>query len=887
MLTLLTVGQSLQQATSNTNTDERLLPVPAAFPTTARVRGCQYHQCMASTAPQGAVPRVRTCTIAATNYLGRVRVLAESVLRNGCSEGLSVFLIDDPDATTPTEGEPFSLLRLDDLPLDRSWFGQMTIYYSVTELATAVKPWVLAGLIDGAAGPAAAVAYLDPDTELFAPLDDIWEACADNDSVMLTPHTLQPFPIDDAGISERMLLLSGTYNLGFVAVPASAHGRRFTDWWSKRLRFDSLVSPATGLFTDQRWIDLAPPLFTTALVHDPGVNVAYWNLHERPITVHDSTWLAGGVPLRMFHYSGFNPERPDQVSVHQGANPRIVRSGSSELGALLDRYAGLVTAASTSAPGAVPDALPDHAGTVGASAYRWDHLPNGIRLTSMLRRLYRTAIMADELGLNTPHVRPPTPGADNWLTELVDWLCAPVHPHMLARHVDALLADRQDLAAALDGLGPAEFAQKLSDWLATSGVEQEGLTASYALRLDAELRQWSQAMVAAAHRGVPPLVQTVNVVGFLGSTSGLSSGARQVVAALDAAGIANRPMSVQHPNPKVQDPTATIDVGLIELGPPLPDADLTIASLNPDILGYMGPITRKRVFGDSYRIGFWWWEVDVMPPEFNQSLSEVDEIWVGSTFVAELLGQLTDRPVYRVPLPARVPQPDRFDRDRFGIDSRSLIFTVVFDHSSVLARKNPLAAIAAYCEAFSPDDGCVLVIKSINADSHRLDAERVRLAASRRGDIVLIEQRLTNGELDGLIDDSTALVSLHRSEGLGLNILDACVLGVPVIASAQGGCMDFLAPDSSWLVPTSPVRVGTGNRPYPPDATWADPDHDVAVAHLRSVAADPIGARHTAKMAQARALDTYDASMCCDLITARLSELRSSMPHPAAAAGTP
>lgn len=890
MPTRRTGRQSQRQAPGTTNLGEGLLPVPASVATTAQVRGYRYDRPMASTALQGAVPRVRTCTIAATNYLGRVRVLAESVLRNGCPEGLSVFLIDDPDATTPTEGEPFSLLRLDDLPLDRSWFAQMTIYYSVTELATAVKPWVLAGLIDGVAGPAAAVAYLDPDTELFAPLDDIWEACADNDSVMLTPHTLQPFPIDDAGISERMLLLSGTYNLGFVAVPASAHGRRFTDWWSTRLRFDSLVSPDTGLFTDQRWVDLAPPLFTTALVHDPGVNVAYWNLHERPITTDGSTWLAGGVPLRMFHYSGFNPERPEQVSVHQGANPRIVRSSSSELGSLLDRYAGLVTAANTAtgaAPDAAPDAAADSASAAGTPGYRWDHLPNGIRLTGMLRRLYRTELMAAELGLDTLSVRPPTPGDDNWLAELVDWLCAPVHPRMLARHVDALLADRHDLATALDGLGPAEFAQKLSDWLATSGIEQEGLTASYALRLDAELRQWSQAMVDASHRGARPLVQTVNVVGFLDSTSGLSSGARQVVAALDAAGIANRPMSVQHPNPRVQDPTATIDVGLVELGPPLPDADITIASLNPDILGYMGPITRTRVFGDSYRIGYWWWEVDVMPPEFSQSLGEVDEVWVGSTFVAELLGQLTDRPVYRVPLPARVPQPDRFDRDRFGINSGSSVFTVVFDHSSVLARKNPLAAIAAYCEAFSPDDGCTLVVKSINAHSHRLDAERVRLAASRRVDVVLIEERLTSGELDGLIDDSTALVSLHRSEGLGLNILDACVMGVPVIASAHGGCMDFLAPDSSWLVPTSPVRVGTGNRPYPADATWADPDHDVAVSHLRAVAADPTGARHTAKMAQARALDTYDATMCCDLITARLSELRSSVPHPAAAAGTP
>lgn len=830
----------------------------------------RYHRPMTTTAPEGAVPGVRVCTIAASNYLGRVRVLAESVRRTGIDHDLSVFLIDDPDATTPTEGEPFTLLRLDDLPLERSWFAQMTVYYSVTELATAVKPWVLAGLIDGAAGPATSVAYLDPDTELFAPLDDIWEACSADDAIMLTPHALQPFPIDDMAIGERMLLLSGTYNLGFIAVPASAHGRRFTDWWSQRLRFDALVSPSTGLFTDQRWIDLIPPLFATTVVDDPGMNVAYWNLHERPLAVDGSTWTAAGVPLRMFHYSGFDPSQPDQVSVHQSTNPRVVRSDSPALGALLDRYAELVTKATTGA----------------CAPYRWSHLPNGIRLTDMLRRLYRSELMADELGLAGLHVRPPSPGDDNWLVELVDWLCSPVLPDLMPRHVAALLSERPDLAAALDGLGPSQFAHALSDWLATSGVEEEGITASHALRLGTGLRQWGESLVEASHRGERPAVEMVNVLGFLGAVSGVSSGGRQVLAALDAAGIANRRVTIQHPNPRVHNPDVACDLTLSGLGPPVAAADITIASINPDMLGYVGPITRRRMFGDSYRIGYWWWEVDTMPVGSSQWLGEVDEIWVGSTFVAELFGNLTDRPVHRVPLPARTAQPDGFDRARFGIDAMSMVFSVSFDHSSVLERKNPLGTIAAYCEAFGPGDGCTLVVKSLNAASHRTDAERVRYAVSQRPDVVLIEQRLTDGELDGLIADSTAYVSLHRSEGLGLTIVDACLMGIPVVASAQGGCMDFLAPDSSWLVPTSPTPVGPGQSPYPADATWAEPDHEVAVAHLRAVAADPAGARRTADVARARAADTYDATVCSDIITARINQLRTSAPRPTAVVST-
>jgi glycosyltransferase involved in cell wall biosynthesis len=824
---------------------------------------------MAATAPRTMTPPVRVCTIAATNYLGRVRVLAESVRRNGLDDGLWVFLIDDPDGETPVDHEPFNLLRLDDLDLDPSWFAQMTIYYSVTELATAVKPSVLAGLINGAAGPASAVAYLDPDTELFAPLDDIWTACAADDVIMLTPHILRPFPIDNLQIAERMLLLSGTFNLGFVAVPASPRGRSFTDWWGRRLRFDALVSPGTGLFTDQRWIDLAPGLFATRIVDDPGVNVAYWNLHERPIERDGALWRAGGVPLRLFHYSGFDPARPHQVSVHQGSKPRVLRSDSPELGQLLDRYAEVVKANDT--------------GGDDPWTYRWSHLPNGIRLTDMLRRLYRTELMADELGIDGLHQRPPTPGEEHWLANLVDWLCSPVNPRMLPRHVESLLADRHDLSAAVSDLDPVKFAQVLSDWLATSGVEQEGLTASYALRLGTVLTQWSAAMDDAAHRGDPPGVEMVNVVGFHGATSGLSTGGRQIMAALDGAGIANRVVSVEHPNTRTWNADATIDVGLFELGPPVWNADITIAALNPDILTYMGPITRRRIFGDSHRIGYWWWEVDTLPPEFRTSLGEVDEVWVGSTFVAELFGQLTDRPVYRVPLPVRVPNPGGFDRARFGIDANAMMFSFVFDHSSVLARKNPLGVIAAYCDAFTPDDGCTLVIKSINSYDHRVDAEAIRHAVAARSDVVLVEQRLTDGELDGLIADSTAYVSLHRSEGLGLTILDACLLGVPVVASAQGGCMDFLAPDSSWLVPTTPVAVGPHNVPYPADAMWAEPDHDAAVAHLRAVANDPAAARRNADMARARATDTYDALVCSDVITARINHLRSPRATPAPA----
>ncbi len=813
--------------------------------------------------PDGTnVPTTRVCTIAATNYLPQVRILAASLAASGHPEPLQVFFIDDPDGDTVTPDATFAIVTLDRVAIDPAWFARMTVYYDVTELATSVKPSVLAGLAESDVD---VVVYLDPDTEVFASLDDLWATCATEDAVLLTPHALTPYPRDGKGVDERMLRLSGSFNLGFIAIPNSDEGRRMLAWWAERLRFDAIIDHSEGLFTDQRPIDWVPSLFRTRVVADPGVNVAYWNLHERPVSQKDGVWMAGEAPLRLFHYSAFDPQRPHLVSRHQGHHPRVLRSENPDLGVLLDRYAESLTERSSGV----------------TTPYRWGQLPNGVRLPSWLRRRYRTETMAVVLGHPTHFPLPPGPTGPDWVTRFIDWLCEPVHPTVLPRYVEALLEHRIDLRAVLDGLDPPVAGRKLRHWLATSGIEQEGLTPSLALRLGALVEDWSAAMAAAAAHGTPsapppPEVEVVNVVGFSGAANGLASGARLITSLLDRAGIGNRSIPVDHPNRMTQvDSPSNID--LITPGEPLPPADITVASINAETLAWSSPPVRHRLLGDGYRVGYWWWEVDVLPPLDAHHLHMVDEIWVGSSFVAHLFRTLTDLPVHQIPLPPRMPNPTSIDLETFGVPAGATVFSFVFDYSSVIGRKNPQGLIEAWRAAFAPGDGCVLVLKSMNAASHPTDAEAVRLAARGRCDIVIIEERLDEGALDALVARSDAYVSLHRAEGLGLTMLDACLLGVPVVASAIGGCMDFLAADSSWLVPTTPAPVGPGNDPYPALATWAEPDLGVAVEYLRQIAADPLAARARAQSARQRAVDTYDADMCSAIVSARVAAIRSKL----------
>ena len=66
-----------------------------------------------------------------------------------------------------------------------------------------------------------------------------------------------------------------------------------------------------GLFTDQRWVDLAPAFFEgLKILRDPGYNVATWNLTHRTVAGSlESGLTVNGRPLCFFHFSGFDSGR--------------------------------------------------------------------------------------------------------------------------------------------------------------------------------------------------------------------------------------------------------------------------------------------------------------------------------------------------------------------------------------------------------------------------------------------------------------------------------------------------------------------------------------------------------------------------------------------------
>jgi glycosyltransferase involved in cell wall biosynthesis len=277
------------------------------------------------------------CTIVSNNYLAYARVFAESYLEHHPDARIFTCVVDRRDPEVPYESFPFTTIFADELGIPA--FLNFAFRYSILELNTAVKPYLLAHLRERH-GISRAL-YFDPDILVLRPLPELWEAL-DEHAMLLTPHLTQPLDESQRAL-ERQVLMAGVYNLGFLGLRLDGSTERFLAWWQDRLYRFCLSDIHHGLFVDQSWMDLAPCLVDgVRVLRSPAYNVAYWNLPYRTPERVEGGWRVEGEPLGFFHFSGVDVRDIDRVSKHQDG---IHLSRRPELRPLFEHYRELLLAA--------------------------------------------------------------------------------------------------------------------------------------------------------------------------------------------------------------------------------------------------------------------------------------------------------------------------------------------------------------------------------------------------------------------------------------------------------------------------------------------------------------------------------------------------------------
>jgi glycosyltransferase involved in cell wall biosynthesis/SAM-dependent methyltransferase len=791
---------------------------------------------------------MNACTIVASNYLAHARVLAGSFLSHHPEGRFSVLLLDDQREEFRSGDEPFRLVRPRDV-MDERAFDRLSLLYDVTELATAVKPWFLEYLLNEARSASSEVLFFDPDVRIFDRLDDVAQL-ARRHSIVLTPHDTEPVPHDGLQPSELQMLQSGVFNLGFLALGRGSE--RFLSWWEDRLRLHCLASPPDGLFVDQKWIDFVPGYFDHYILKDPGCNVAYWNLSSRSVTFDGARYRVNGGPLRFFHFSGFTPERPHVLSRHSLPAPRVLLSEHKAVKHLCDAYAR--------------ELLDRGYEAVSRRPYGLSELANGLPIERRMRRAYRDALLAFERGKGD---EPPLGGGE--ADAFVRWLNEPIVRSPFAsvsRYLHALYVERPDLRSAFPRLAGPDGARFLR-WVRETGVREAGIP---------EPLLPGDGGVGPLARPDSGLLPGVNVVGYFRAEMGVGEAARQLVSAIERAGI-------PHATLTVEDTRSRQDHPFQNRSPEAP-YDIHVICVNADALPGVAETLGPDFFEGRYRIGVWHWEVPSFPERWRDAFQYVDEVWVASEHVALALSPVSPRPVLVVPPPIALPPVPSATRRELGIPDR-FAFLFTYDFLSVCERKNPLALIDAFRRAFAPGEGPVLVLKSINGDQRIEALERVKLAAAEHGDVLVLDRYLSREATIGLAASCDCYVSLHRAEGFGLTIAEAMALGKPVVATAYSGNLEFMRNDNSYLVRYRLVPIPEGFEPYGAGDVWAEPDVEHASELMRHVYRHPDEARERGRRAREDLARDHGIEARSRRIGERLAEIRRARRPPALESGAP
>ncbi len=816
-------------------------------------------------------------TIVSNNYLHFARTLLQSVARHHPQARRYCVIVDVDLEPAAALHDEFQLLSIGELDLPDG--DDFLFQYTVLELNTAVKPWALQHLLKAGHDR---VIYIDPDIQLYRPMDEVTGLLASESAqIVLTPHLLAPIE-DDAHPGELDIRRAGTYNLGFCAVRNTPDTLRFLVWWQGKLRRDCVVAHDRGVFVDQSWVDLVPGLFDrVAILRHPGYNVAYWNLAQRQFSGQPGDfpgYRVNGQPLVFFHFSGLNPLSPGKLSKHQSRY--TLESTPVQVQSLVADYCERVIGNGIDAYGKLP--------------YGFGCFQDGSAITDAQRARFRTGASLRRQSAGKPFARPELFKSGQYsavqaatTSQAASDLPFSLGGRRLQRIYRELLGrapDDQAIAARLNACASSPGALKtlLSVGLSTEARSRPGWLhrlISLAAEVGLTPRWMKEHVLTPLLRWLPqpsmpePLTDAsppssgaapggrlqrlagmpapdaafapgINIVGYVRAELGLGEAVRSLARACHADTIPFSLTDVGYQSQNLQRDTsiehmATAERFAIDLL--YVNADQTPAT-----------VAQLHASGRSpgrYTIGFWHWEQPELPQQLLGAFAHVDEVWVPSTFVRDAVAAVSPVPVYQLPHAVEFEPGPQASRAAFALPDNRMLILVMYDFHSYQYRKNPQAAIAAFRQAARQYPEMGLVIKTINGQHHAQALAELRASVADLPHVYFIDEFLTRQQTWDLQSCCDVLLSLHRAEGFGLAPAEMMRLGKPVVATGWSANMDFMTPENSMPVRYRLQPLAEDVGAYKAGPLWAEADIDHAAACLVQLATDPALAQRLGRQA--------------------------------------
>ncbi|WP_417743875.1 glycosyltransferase family 4 protein, partial [Salipiger sp.] len=376
----------------------------------------------------------------------------------------------------------------------------------------------------------------------------------------------------------------------------------------------------------------------------------------------------------------------------------------------------------------------------------------------------------------------------------------------------------------------------------------------------------------------------VQLIGPLAKTSGLGQATRLSASILRQTGLRVRGVDFDLDNPAPEGFSS--ETMIEEYGP----AKINLIHLNAESTP-LAFAYQPDVFSNAYNIGYFYWELDRPAYCHYLGMELLDEIWVSSAYgLHAYKPDAKDTPVVNVGM-CYEEHPDitrdaarAFVNARFGFDDSHFVCLFAFDSYSFVQRKNPVAVLEAFQQAFEGVPEARLVVKTQNREDVFDPMQAglwARVDALMQNDprIVVLNETLSYRDLLQLKAGADCYVSLHKSEGWGFGMIEAMALKVPVVCTAYSGNMEFCSEDTAWLVDyeESPLRQGDYIF-VRPGSLWAEPSVSDAARQLRAVYDDPDARAAKVEAAYTHIRDNFSTAPIARRYGERLREILAGLP---------
>lgn len=838
-------------------------------------------------------PSLKTCiiTISAMNNFGFVWNLYDSVLEN--NPGIDCFAWFVGDAPEPQEqhGEAvgkgleeikeavgklpkFKMVTMNEMEASLTEFEalKMAFMFDLVELQTTLKPFAFQYTFKEFNADAAI--YLDNDIWVTSSLGEIENELIAR-SAVVTPHCATPIPRDGRKQTDKNVLSSGVFNFGFVAFRKTDATEKFLAWWAERLTLYGFVDPPKSMFYDQNWGMFIPAFFDHEdymVLRDLRYNIAYWNLHERgaglnmkdgiPHLINDET--GENEKVVFMHFSGISVlERYDMEGISRHQN-RFTLHDFSQISDVFDAYMEKISAHYTLHFRNVP--------------YGYSQFSDGTIIEPWMRKVYAAAVLPigttkylifddqppydDVISvynrfnfqkdvLPNPFCSTETCYTDTSKRRFIDWImnftpnqAVDMQGDFFFNYLqDKVWHDRPDLQGAYQHPRGGDF-DRYQDWFRTSARESvsEALMEKFA-----EAAADHEDDSYKFHKVVNSITDTnigLNIIGWHAGKSIESLDGTRIVRAAFEAGIPVNAIELEMLRGEKYSLPSELDFPLSRsISEPI-----NLVIVNPHLVHELDKNIPDIIMTQKFNIAYWSSHLDELPEKWSSVLSGFEAVFCASDFIKERIENSsgyngTTVEVLRVPLATRVKEID-FQNSTSLVDilshrkkgEKPFVFFTEFDFDS-MERKNPEAAISAFIDAFPATDDVQqkyqLIVKSNYAPT--VEIRKLKAITNHDPRVVFVNEFLSDAESEALLNYQDCFISLHRSESVGNNVLEAMRRKVPVIATNYGAHLEYITQFPAFAEDSCLFSI---SHKRDLSRYWVEPNKDSAILAMRKVVAN-------------------------------------------------